>query len=105
MIVLISVKPELKDLVKELYSKVSHSWKAIGIMLGLDPDVLDAIKTSENNKAQNCLREMLTAWTRRVNPPPSWSAIVEAIECLGDEVLADYLKTKYMYDSLTIDSL
>ena len=65
-------------------------------MLGLDPDVLDTIKTSENNMSQNCLREMLTVWTKQVNPPPSWSAIAEAIECLGDEELADHLRTKYV---------
>ena len=98
---IVLAKPELKDLVKELYNKVSHAWKAIGIMLGLDPGVLDAIKTSENNVSQNCLREMLTAWTKQVDPPPSWSAMAEAIECLGDEQLAHHLRTTYIPSSST----
>ena len=101
IVFIVSAKPELKDLLKELYNKVSHSWKAIGIMLGLDPGVLDTIKATENNVSQNCLREMLTVWTKQVDPPPSWSAMAEAIECLGDEQLADHLRTKYVPSSST----
>ena len=90
----IAVKPELKDLIKELLTKASDKWENIGILLGIEPGVLDAIKVAEN-QPQNCLREMLKTWLKRVSPPPSWAAIAEAIDLLGDQSLADHLRIKY----------
>ena len=90
-----SIRPELKDLAKELYSTVSDKWEDIGILLGIEPGRLNAIKTAENHTAQSCLREMLKIWLKRVFPPPSWTAIAEAVEVLGDQSLADHLRTKY----------
>ena len=89
------MKPELKDLLKELYIRASDKWEDIGILLGIDPGRLDAIKTAENHSAQSCLREMLKIWLEGVSPPPSWAAIADAIELLGDQNLADQLRTKY----------
>ena len=94
------MKPELKDLIKELYIRVSDNWEDIGILLGLDPERLDDIKTAENNKPQSCFREILKIWVTRVSPPPSWAAIAEAIEVLGDQKLADQLRTKYHVDNI-----
>ena len=91
----VPVKPELKDLMKELYTTASDKWEDIGIFLGIEPSRLDAIKTAENQVPQSCLREMLKIWLKRVSPPPSWSAIVEAIELLRDQRLADHLRTNY----------
>ena len=94
--IIVPVKPELKDLLKELYTKAAGKWEDIGILLGIEPGRLDAIKTAENHTAQSCLREMLKIWLKRISPPPSWSAIAEAVELLGDQNLADYLRTKYL---------
>ena len=88
------VKPELKDLVTELLSTVSDKWENIGILLGIEPGRLDAIKAAES-LPQNCLREMLKIWLKRVSPPPSWAAIADAIDLLGDQKFADLLRTKY----------
>ena len=87
-------KPELKDLLKELYAKASE-WFNIGVFLGLDTGRLNSIKTAENNIPQNCLREMLTIWLNGVPPPLSWAAMADAIEQIGDPNLADQLRTKY----------
>ena len=89
------VKPALKDLMKELYTTSSDKWENIGIFLEIEQGKLDAIKAAENQVPQNCLREMLKIWLKRVSPPPSWSAIAEAIELLGDQNLAHRLKTNY----------
>ena len=88
------MKPELKDLIKELLTKASDKWENIGILLGIESGVLDTIKVAEN-LPQNCLREMFKIWLNRVSPPPSWAAIAEAIDLLGDQSLADHLKIKY----------
>jgi hypothetical protein len=89
------VKPELKDLLRELYTRASNKWMNIGILLGIDPGILDAIKTAENHTPQDCLREMLRIWLKEVSPPPSWAAIADSVEVLGDQSLADQLRSKY----------
>ena len=78
------MKPTLQDLLMELYSTASE-WENIGVLLGIDPNKLDTIKETENSKSESCLREMLKVWLKRVDPPPSWSAIAKAVEFLRDE--------------------
>jgi hypothetical protein len=84
-------RPELKNLLIELRSEVAHEWEDLGIMFDIEPGALEAIKTTEN-KARSCLREMLK---KRINPPPSWSAVVTALECMKCQGLASDLKLKY----------
>ena len=91
----VRAKPEMKDLVKELYSKASDMWEDIGILLGIKDGQLKQIRTDNANDSRSCLREMLRIWLSRVDPPPSWSAIAEAVEFLGDENLATHLRSKY----------
>ena len=88
------MKPELKDLFKELLTKAADKWGNIGILLGIELGRQDAIKATEN-QPQNRLREMLKIWLNRVTPPSSWSAIAETIDLLGDQKFADHLRTKY----------
>jgi hypothetical protein len=90
-----AVKPELKDLLKELYTKASGKWEDIGLLLGIQPGRLDAIKITGNHTAQCCLREMLKIWLKGISPPPSWAAIADAVDVVGEHSLADELKTKY----------
>ena len=90
-----SVKPKLKDLLEELYTKAASKWEDIGISLEIEDGKLERIKIDNANDSRSCLREMLRAWLSRVDPPPSWSAIAGALECLGDENLADHLRSKY----------
>jgi hypothetical protein len=87
-------RPELKNLLIELCSEVAHEWEDLGIMLDIEPGALEAIKTTEN-KARSCLREMLKIWQKRINPPPSWSAVVTALEYMKYHGLASDIKLKY----------
>ena len=91
----VPVKPELKDLLKELYTKAADKWEDIGILLGIKDGQLKQIKSDNGNDSKTCLREMMRVWLSRVDPPPSWSAIAEALEFLGDEELATQLSSKY----------
>ena len=59
---------------------LASKWKNIGTVLDLDSGALDTIEYNESGKAEDCLREMLHLWIRQINPRPSWSALVEAIE-------------------------
>ena len=89
-------KPELRDILKELYStKAADKWEDIGIMLGIKTSDLDTIKSARNQTSQSCLREMLKLYMQKDSPPPSWTAIVEALEFVGEESLAVQVKAKY----------
>ena len=92
----VQVKPELREILKELYStKAADKWEDIGIMLGIKTSDLDAIKSAGNQTPQSCLREMLKLYLQKDSPPPAWTAIVEALEFVGEESLATQVKAKY----------
>jgi hypothetical protein len=93
---LILDKPGLGILLRELIKKVDSKWENIGIMLEIESHRLESIKTAEHHNTQNCLREMLKIWLKKINPPPSWSAITDALEYVGDEQLAHDLRSKYL---------
>ena len=88
--------PKFTMLLRELSSKVSADWEDIGIGLELEQGQLSAIR-SDHQQSMKCFREMLKLWRKQVNPPPSWSAIIEAIEVLDPKYkqLAEALKKKY----------
>ncbi len=71
-----------------LYHKVAHRWKHLGVYLELPPATLDAIARDKQQSSQDCLVEILTTWLQRVDPAPTWRAIVEAVEFLGEVQLA-----------------
>ena len=80
---------------KELYTKVADKWEDIGVLLGIKDGQLKAIKSNDGRDSTSCLREMLRTWLSRVDPPPSWSAIAEAVEFLGYENFASHLRSEY----------
>ena len=87
--------PTLKVVLKELYNKVASKWENIGILLDIDDGPLSKIKADNRGDSGDCLREMFRIWLKKVDPPPSWNDIVEALECLGEEKLSQELKGRY----------
>ena len=85
--------PDLKDLMIGLYCKVANKWRVIGVHLRISD--LDSIETKHHGDSHSCLLEMLDAWLKRVDSPPTWSAIIEAVEFLGEEQLGRELREKY----------
>jgi hypothetical protein len=82
-------------LLKVLLSKVSADWEDIGLALDLNEGQLRAIG-SDHHESDKCFREMLKLWLRQVEPPPTWSAIVEAIDIFPRyKSLAEELRKKY----------
>ena len=82
-------------LIKELSNKVSDDWEDIGLFLGLQQGALDEIR-GKFSTLKKCFREMIKLWLRQPDPPPSWSAIIDAIEELDYESLAQELKDKFL---------
>ena len=86
--------PKFGVLLNELLSKVSADWEDIGLTLELEQGQLSAIK-SDHHESNKCFREMLKLWLKQVDPPPTWSAIIEAIRILQYKPLAEELRKKY----------
>jgi hypothetical protein len=87
--------PTLPYLLKELFSKVASNWENIGVLLEIDDGLLSKIKADNHGESGNCLREMLRVWLKKVDPPPSWSLLVDALKSLGEEKLARELSERY----------
>ena len=86
--------PTLKLLQKELYKK-ADKWEDIGIQLDIDVDLLEKVKSENNGDSKSCLREMLKILVKKENLQLSWIDVVEVLESLDEEKLAQQLKAKY----------
>ena len=87
--------PDMNDLTEALYHTVADRWEHIGIYLHLPMAALKTIAAEHQHDSHKCLIGMLGVWLKRVDPPPIWTAIIEAIEFLGEEQLARRLREKY----------
>ena len=88
-------KPELIDLTDALYHKVADKWKMLGVRLRIPEGRLDNIEINRRDPC-NCLLELLQTWLKLVHPPPTWAAIIDAVEFLGEEQLGRQLREKYI---------
>ena len=75
---------------------IHHKWYNIGLELNIPFTALDAIEAN-HRLTDKCLTEMLKQWLNCDSPPPSWSALVEALssEPVGEKRLAGEIQTKY----------
>ena len=90
-----SPPPTICVLLKELLKKVSADWENIGVILNVEEGELRNIK-SNYNESEQCFREMLRRWLNQVEPPPTWSAIIDAIDTYPRyKSLAKELRKKY----------
>lgn len=78
-----------------LYRKVADRWKVIGVHLQII-DLSSIEKKHHMYSDPQCLLEMLEGWLKRVDPPPTWIAMIEAIELLGEAQLAKELRNKHI---------
>lgn len=83
---------------KELHPKVSDKWEDIGIELEVDDEKLVQIRekfSGDTQCSKKCLREAMREWLKPNNPPPSWEAIVQVMDDVGEDKLATQLRSKY----------
>ena len=87
---------DLKVLQEKLFG-VSQKWYNIGLQLFLNADTLDNIRSNCGSSTQDCLLEVLKVWLRKVNPYPTWKAVVGALESVvvGEPKLAQNLADLY----------
>ena len=72
---------------------VGAKWKNIGLFLDVDDGTLDKIE-KDYDQCDDCLREMLKVWLKKVNPPPSWEALAETVEAFDPRV-AEKIRNTY----------
>ena len=71
-------------------------WQTSGnLLVSTSMATLKAIAEERQHDPHKCLLGMLEVWLKRVDPPPTWSAIIKAVEFLGEEQLGRELGEKY----------
>ena len=70
-------KPEMSELNKHLV-KYCGLWRAIGLKLGLEDDLLDMIAEDNSKQHQECFRIMLKKWLVQ-DISPTWNTLELAI--------------------------
>ena len=75
-------------------------WHDLGLALRVPEDALESIE-SRCSRPKDGLREMLKAWLRRVEPEPTWAALVKALasKLVEEGPLAKGLEEKYCRDT------
>ena len=86
---------DLSLLHRELH-QVSHKWFSLGVQLQIPFATLISIELDNNHQTSKCLLEMLTVWLQRINPSPTWSVLIEALESpfVDERLLAQQLRDK-----------
>jgi len=70
-------RPEQKDLLKFLTDYCKH-WRDIGLLLGLEPSLLDLVASVHPMQDRECFRVTLEKWLR-LNVGVSWGNLELAI--------------------------
>lgn len=86
----------LGDLLEAIYS-ASSKWYNLGLRLGLQASVLDAITARCMQDPEVCLREMLKEWLKLGDPTPTWRELLKALKsrAVGEAALAKRLKAEH----------
>lgn len=85
--------------VLEAVGRVRSKWYDIGRQLRLSAFALKTI-SKQNFNIEDCFRDMLTQWLRQDDPPPTWSALADALRsyAVGEQYLAEQIESKYILD-------
>ena len=73
---------------------VRADWDKIGAQLQIDNGTLKCLER-ENKECEDCLRLMLKEWLSQIEPVPCWEAIVGAVFNVGEEQLANSIRSEY----------
>ena len=55
-------------------------WYNIGLELSTSSDTLDSINVTWRENPDNCVTAMIKEWLNNGKPPPSWTALAEALK-------------------------
>ena len=96
------VGPQLADLMNEIGAVIPAKWRAVGVQLGIDSDVLDGIQNQNagnSESAQKSFEQVFIKWSKQGSKTPyTWTHIIDILRrpAVGKNELADTLATKYL---------
>ena len=61
----------------------AKNWQIIGTFLDIPETILDRIEADHPNNCYLCVKELIKAWLKQVDPPPSWKNLAEAVHVLN----------------------
>ena len=73
---------DFNTLYTTLCQPLASQWEHIGSHLGVSPSTIQRI-SRDSHGALPCFREMLLAWLRQINPPPTTLKIIQVLLDLG----------------------
>ena len=87
---------DLKTVCKAVWD-ARTKWLDIGLELDLNITDLNAIRAEYRGDIGMCFMEMLTLWLKQVDPPPTWSAMIDALKepIIGFEHLGEEVERKF----------
>ncbi len=88
----LETKPRLLVLCREL-QVLSQQWREVGEFLEVAEEELEKVESQSGPTPSKCMKDMLRAWLKREDPPPTWKAILEVVDFMEPE-LALKLKQK-----------
>ena len=74
---------------------MAAKWHNLGVMLEIDNGELSKVQSNNAGNSDDCLREMLKIWLKKVDPKPSWSSMAEALDDLREQSLAERIRKTY----------
>lgn len=83
----------------EVAAKIPSRWRSIGIQLGVDTPILDAIASISPGDLNKCFESVFTRWKEQEKEeyPYTWLTIVETLQlpAVGENIrLAKEIRTK-----------
>ena len=87
----------LKALSNALDSVVK--WHSLGVKLGLEDHELSTIEQNHRGDNERCKSEVLSRWLRSAKLPPTWKAVVDALQQMGEHAVARKIQAKYCSSS------
>ena len=88
-------QPPTNELVLRKLIKVASMWELIGTLLKIDEGELSTIKADRSNQSRLCTKDMIGKWLSKVDPSPSWTALANALDLLGEEKLAKEINEEF----------
>ena len=76
-------------------NEVAYQWNTIGVQLEFTPGILKGIASAAHGDVQSGLKELLTRWLQRKQPPSTLQSLIDVVggEVIAHQVLAEQLQT------------
>ena len=86
---------DLADVQTKVYD-ARTKWYNLGLKLGQLPSALDSIDDKHSSDPSQCFCEVLKVWLNEVDPPPTWQAMMNALNSstVGHHQLAEEIQAE-----------